>query len=316
MRENIPPTSTNNKFVSLPTHLRWLALIGITVVLILIFYGAESFFRGKTLKQAKQREQTLKQSIALLSVRYRKLLQSKQDAMQLVQQRNTLLSKFPKESQMHQILKDITRIGHEAGLSFVRFKPDAEQNRGFYGEIPIKITALGNYHQMASFISNMANSKTPISIHDFKIKREKPDEEVLTMHVSIRVYHNVLQLPKDTKPAPTPTTPAQQYQAQSQRNPFEHPKAGARPKSFHPNAILTNHSVNSLKLIGTITQGNRIWAMVVTPKGDMIRITVGNRVGNNYALVTQITENKVKFRVNPDGKGNAQTIELTIQGSS
>ncbi|MCB1827646.1 MAG: pilus assembly protein PilP, partial [Coxiellaceae bacterium] len=221
-------------------------------------------------------------------------------------------------AEMDKILKTITSIGHEAGLSFVRFKPELEKNQGFYAEIPIKIIALGNYHQMATFMSNVANLNDLFTIHDFKIKRDKPTEEVLTMHVSLRVYQQKFKVQLPIVPVAIPTVPKKQYQAQKQRDPFERPNTDQKKtsKQLYANAILTNVSVSSLKLIGTVSQNNRIWAMIATPQGNIVRITVGYRVGNNQALVTQITENQVKFKVDTDDKDKPRILTITMDEPS
>lgn len=126
---------------------------------------------------------------------------------------------------------------------------------------------------------------------------------------------------KYTKTKPVTVTikdiPKQSYHSADKPSPFQLLKKKAASKKHYPNAILQDHTVQSLKLIGILSKGNKIWAMITTPEGKMYKITVGTRVGNNYALVTQITQNNVKFREDSASSSESskpKNIILTIQG--
>ena len=48
-------------------------------------------------------------------------------------------------------------------------------------------------------------------------------------------------------------------------------------------------------MVGTISSGKQIWAIVIAPDGSVHRVRVGTHVGQNYGLVTRITEGKVRI---------------------
>lgn len=82
------------------------------------------------------------------------------------------------------------------------------------------------------------------------------------------------------------------YQATSERNPFENPFIKKLKKSY-PNAILREHSLDSLRMIGIISQNRNIWGILSTPDGKKYKVTIGMRVGVNHALITKITEHQM-----------------------
>jgi type IV pilus assembly protein PilO len=49
------------------------------------------------------------------------------------------------------------------------FKPQSEQPRDFYAELPINIKVHGDYHEFGAFISGVAALPRIVTIHDVKI---------------------------------------------------------------------------------------------------------------------------------------------------
>lgn len=121
---------------------------------------------------------------------------------------------------------------------------------------------------------------------------------------------------KETQVSPLKDIPATSYQATKLRNPFERPKAKRGKK--YPNAILQSYGLSSLQLVGTMTDPNstKTWAFLRTSDGKIYKIIKGSRVGSNYALVTQIDRNQVKFieeQESDDGELKQRTFTLTLQ---
>lgn len=107
----------------------------------------------------------------------------------------------------------------------------------------------------------------------------------------------------------------QSYRFANKRSPFALLKKNAEAKKHYPNAILSDYDIQSLKLVGILSEDKKNWAMITTPDGKLYKITIGARVGNNYALVTQINQNNVEFREDDAGsnKSKPRDVLLTIQ---
>lgn len=93
------------------------------------------------------------------------------------QQFNLLLQKLPSRAQVPGLLEDISKIGNSSGLQFKLFKPLPDVVKDFYVEIPIQMEVIGSYHQIASFISQLANLDRIISLHDFTLERVETTTE-------------------------------------------------------------------------------------------------------------------------------------------
>ncbi len=56
---------------------------------------------------------------------------------------------------------------------------------------------------------------------------------------------------------------------------------------------LEDYPLDALKMVGTLTRGNQSWAVIQAPDGAVHRAKLGDHMGQNFGMVTKITENKV-----------------------
>lgn len=105
-------------------------------------------------------------------------------------------------SNLPEVLNEILRIGANNHLHFSLFNPGEEIKENVYFKIPIKVIAVANYHQLANFISQIANMQWIVVVGNFTISNEaKSDiigaklaeeakaENLLTAELNLEVYH-------------------------------------------------------------------------------------------------------------------------------
>ncbi len=71
-----------------------------------------------------------------------------------------MLRQLPDKTEVPNLLVDISQTGLAAGLEEKLFQPQGEQRKDFYAELPINIRLTGGYHQMGSFASGIAASRS------------------------------------------------------------------------------------------------------------------------------------------------------------
>jgi len=84
-----------------------------------------------------------------------------------------LVSQLPSDTEVPGLLEDITNKGLLNGLEINTIDLLPEQSREFYIELPISISARGNYHDLGAFISGMAGLPRIVTLHDFSIAASK-----------------------------------------------------------------------------------------------------------------------------------------------
>ncbi|MGV6858025.1 MAG: pilus assembly protein PilP [bacterium] len=89
--------------------------------------------------------------------------------------------------------------------------------------------------------------------------------------------------------------------------------------SIDPNRVkeyLENYPLDTLNMVGTLRQGDILWALIQTADGTVQRVKKGNYLGKNYGKVTEVTPTRVNLiEVVPDGFGgfmeNPTSIAIT-----
>lgn len=83
-----------------------------------------------------------------------------------------LLQQLPTETEMPDLLDDVSDTGRSNGLVFSLFQPQGEQPREFYAAKPIKIDAVAYYHQFGSFVGAIAALDRIVNVESMKITAE------------------------------------------------------------------------------------------------------------------------------------------------
>jgi len=80
-----------------------------------------------------------------------------------------LLGQLPNKSEMEKLLNDINQAGLGRGLQFDLFKPGTETMKGFYAELPITVRLTGSYHDLGSFVGDVAKMSRIVTLNDIEV---------------------------------------------------------------------------------------------------------------------------------------------------
>jgi type IV pilus assembly protein PilO len=80
-----------------------------------------------------------------------------------------MLRKLPNRAEVPNLLIDISQAGLDAGLDQKLFQPGPENHKDFYAELPYRIHMTGNFHSIATFVSNVAALPRIVTLHDVQI---------------------------------------------------------------------------------------------------------------------------------------------------
>ncbi|MEE8388498.1 MAG: pilus assembly protein PilP [Acidiferrobacterales bacterium] len=70
---------------------------------------------------------------------------------------------------------------------------------------------------------------------------------------------------------------------------------GLQPDLTRPKEALEEYPLDALTMVGTLERRNVIWGViqVASADGEMHRVKVGNHMGRNFGMVTEITDDKI-----------------------
>ncbi len=88
---------------------------------------------------------------------------------------------------------------------------------------------------------------------------------------------------------PSPFAPRKNEQVQSSSN-------GIKPDLVRRKEFLESFPLESLEMVGSLEQNETIFAVVKTPEGNLLRVGVGNYLGQDFGKIKQISESQVELR--------------------
>jgi type IV pilus assembly protein PilO len=179
---------------------------GILIVCgIILFAGYWFLIKGELeeygdaqAKEASLRETYLnKKALAVNLPAYREQMEDMEQTF------GSLLRQLPNTTEVPDLLVDITQAGLGRGLEFTLFRPEKEQPKDFYAEMPISIQVRGSYHELAQFVSDVAALPRIVTFGDINIISSAGRDNKLTMSAKAKTYR-YLEEGSAPKPAAKP----------------------------------------------------------------------------------------------------------------
>ncbi len=130
---------------------------------------------------------------------------------------------------------------------------------------------------------------------------EQSNLQAWVAHVKARRGGKILSMPKPQLYV------AYIYQAGNLRSPFlpaSKPRSGVRPNLYRTKEFLEQFPLDSLKLVGEISMGGTVYALIQDPQGLVHHVTKGDYMGQNNGRITAILPNEIRLtEIVPGGNG-------------
>ena len=164
--------------------------LGSLIVVLVLTIAAGYFYvwsaQVEELDAGKATEVQLKTEFIDKKKRAINLAEYKQQLLEIQQSFGALLKQLPNRSEMETLLTEINQAGVGRGLLFELFKPGLEIKTAEFVEAPISIKVTGSYHDLAAFVSDIAQLSRIVILSDIKLSTSK--DQLLTMEATIKTY--------------------------------------------------------------------------------------------------------------------------------
>jgi type IV pilus assembly protein PilO len=77
---------------------------------------------------------------------------------------------LPADRQLAALLRKITLAAQQTGVDFVVFRPSDPKTEQHYTELPLQLSVYGDYHQIGSFIAELANMRRILTVSNLELK--------------------------------------------------------------------------------------------------------------------------------------------------
>jgi type IV pilus assembly protein PilO len=171
----------------LPVRLGVITLVFVVVAAALLYFVVWGGAKDE-LASLQSQEQSLRDEFRTKHAKAVNLELYKQQLVDIEKSFGAMLRQLPGRTEMPNLLVDISQSGTATGLQQLQFKPQPEQGRDFYAEVPIKIQLSGSYHQMGQFVSTIAELPRIVTLHDVSIKTAGKGYDQLVIDLTAKTY--------------------------------------------------------------------------------------------------------------------------------
>ncbi len=178
-----------NNLGSWPSAIKAIACLLLLIVVLALGYNFHLKDLEADLDQRHAEEETLKQQFSTKAFQAANLEAYKDQMKEMETSFGALLRQLPSDTEVPGLLEDITRTGLGSGLEFEQIKLLPEVTQQFYIELPIQISVLGRYEDLATFASGVASLPRIVTLHDFEMVPVEGDSSSrLRMNVLAKTY--------------------------------------------------------------------------------------------------------------------------------
>ncbi|MFG0382187.1 type 4a pilus biogenesis protein PilO [Pseudomonas sp. zbq_18] len=178
-----------NNLGSWPSAVKFITCVLLLVAALVLGYNFYLKDLQGSLDQRRAEEVALKEQFSSKAFQAANLDAYKVQMKEMEESFGTLLRQLPSDTEVPGLLEDITRTGLGSGLEFEEIKLQPEVVQQFYIELPIQISVVGGYHDLATFVSGVASLPRIVTLHDFEIKSVDEDSvSKLRMSILAKTY--------------------------------------------------------------------------------------------------------------------------------
>jgi type IV pilus assembly protein PilO len=168
--------------------------MGVFAILFVLIIAAGIYFdtqeQVRVLDNHEKKEVELKNIFKVKAKRAAQLELYKEQLAEMEASFGALLRQLPETTEVESLLVDVSQTGLAAGLEVKKFRPSAEEKKGFYAELPITLEVSGSFHQLATFISGLAALPRIVTISNMKLgsNKKNPTSGKLSMTATAKTY--------------------------------------------------------------------------------------------------------------------------------
>jgi type IV pilus assembly protein PilO len=108
---------------------------------------------------------------------------------------------LPEEKEVAGLLRQVTLVGQQSGVEFLLFKPQGVVPGEVYTEAPVMVKVEGGFHEIGTFLSEVANLERIVNVSELKLEETVKDgDESTTTSASFKATAYTLGHGKPSEP--------------------------------------------------------------------------------------------------------------------
>jgi type IV pilus assembly protein PilO len=169
---------------------------------IILVVGGFAYFaylpKHKEIDKLENKYKELSQKLAKAKKNAKQLNYYRTQMKAAEAQFNIVMKALPEKREIPTLLDGISQAARDAGLEITKFQPNAEKPKEFYAEVPLSISVVGSYHNVAMFYDRIANLPRIVTIEMIKMQPGKDGINLSTATTAV-TYKFIEPKPKKKK---------------------------------------------------------------------------------------------------------------------
>ena len=167
------------RFEAIPSLYRWLAISGFLVLWAVLYWSFLYRPYAEELSALQEQINTGRQTVDKYKQIATKLEPLKIQVSDLDARLRALLRELPESKEIPGLIRQISDLGVRTGLQISLIKPQPEQRKEFYAEIPIQVRVQGQYHAVGRFFDDLAHLERIVSVDAVQIEATNRETQCL-----------------------------------------------------------------------------------------------------------------------------------------
>lgn len=134
-----------------------------------------------TIAQQQTQQRSLDQQLAEKQEIAQNLNERRREMDVLQQKLDEALTELPETKDIDDLLAQLNDVGKKSGLTINLVQPGGEQPVQFFARIPIKMTVMGNYHEIAMFLQEVSHLRRIVNVSDIKLASPSTSNEKVVL---------------------------------------------------------------------------------------------------------------------------------------
>lgn len=169
---------------------RILLSVLLPLVIIVLFVSLYFLDSIENIKKLQKEEKILKEEIEKAKKIAERYAELKALNEQLKRKMEVLTQLLPKESEVSGVLKRVSEIGLQRGLTITLWRPQnkvVHPSNEIY-EIPVEVGMRGKYHVIGNLFSDISGIERVINLKKIELKRGDKEPTLLNVHLTTVTY--------------------------------------------------------------------------------------------------------------------------------
>ena len=162
-----------------PPLYRWLAIPGFVVLLAVGYWYFLYQPYADEMATLQEKIDSGRKTVEKYTEIAVKLEPLKAQVSDLEGRLHVLLRELPETREIPGLMRQISDLGIRTGLRISYIKPQPEQRKEFYAEIPIQMRVQGQYHAVGRFFDDLAHLERIISVDSVQIEATNQETQCL-----------------------------------------------------------------------------------------------------------------------------------------